>query len=177
MIEFKRITTSDIEYYDFMENLLKTAFPKEEYRELNDLKRYTDSVDIFYNNIILENDTPVGFITYWNFEDFYYAEHFAIDPGLRNGGYGKKVLEALCKTLEQPIVLEVEHPTEEMAERRINFYKRQGFKLWENDYKQPPYRKGDNFLPMYLMINGDLSIQGDYLRVKERIYKDVYGVQ
>ena len=38
MIEFKCITTSDIEYYGFMENLLKTAFPKEEYRELNELK-------------------------------------------------------------------------------------------------------------------------------------------
>lgn len=176
MIEFKCITTSDIEYYGFMENLLKTAFPKEEYRELNELKSYTDNIDIFYNSIILENDKPIGFITYWDFDNFYYVEHFAIDPNLRNGGYGKKVIEGLCKRLEGPVVLEVEHPIEEMAERRINFYKRQGFELWENDYQQPPYRKGDSFLPMYLMINGDLSMQDDYIRVKERIYKDVYGV-
>ena len=64
-----------------------------------------------------------------------------------------------------------------MAERRINFYKRQGFELWENDYKQPPYRKGESYLPMYLMIYGPLTIAADYSRVKERIYKDLYGVQ
>ena len=71
MIEFKTISTSDIEEYQFMESLLQTAFPKEEYRDLNDLKKYTDDIEIFYNNIILEDNKPIGFITYWNFNDFY----------------------------------------------------------------------------------------------------------
>lgn len=176
MIEFKQISTSDIEYYQFMESLLKTAFPKEEYRDLEDLRNYTDDVKIFYNNIILEENRPIGFITYWDLDDFYYAEHFAIDPNLRNGGYGKKVIEALCNALDKSVVLEVEHPTEEMAERRINFYKRQGFELWVNDYQQPPYRKGDDFLPMYIMTYGNLSLDKDYEKIKKRIYKNVYDI-
>ncbi len=177
MIQFKKIRTTDKAYYQFIENLLIDAFPVEEYREIDQFREYVDTKDAFHCNIILEDDKPVGFITFWDFEDFYYIEHFAIDPNLRNGGYGKKVMEGITKQLNRPIVLEVEHPIEEMAKRRISFYERQGFTLWENDYQQPPYRKGDNFLPMYLMVYGDLSIDKDYNDIRKRIYKDVYGAE
>lgn len=175
MIRFQPIRTSDTQLYQFMEDLLTTAFPPEEYRELNELRRYTDHANHFYNNIIFDDDTPVGLITYWDFDRFYYVEHFAIDPTLRNGGYGKKTLEFLCNQLTLPIVLEVEMPIEEMAKRRINFYQRQGFTLWENEYKQPPYKAGDDFLPMYLMVRGDLQCEQDFEAIKNRIYKEVYN--
>ena len=84
-------------------------------------------------------------------------------------------MNALSRNIEKPIVLEVERPIEEMAERRINFYKRQGFNLWENDYHQPPYRKGDDFLPMNLMVYGDLSAEKDYEQVKNKIHKEIYN--
>ena len=44
--------------------------------------------DRFCNNIILENGNSIGMISYWTMGDFYYIENFAIDPSLRNGGYG-----------------------------------------------------------------------------------------
>lgn len=102
MIRFQTISTSDVQHYQFMENLLIAAFPPEEYRELKELREYTDRTGNFYNNIIFDNETPVGFITYWDFNDFYYVEHFAIDPTLRNGGYGKKTLDYLCKNWIAP---------------------------------------------------------------------------
>ena len=85
---------------------------------------YSDSNPLFCNNVIVEDGKPVGMISYWDMGDFYYIEHFAIDPSLRNGGYGKRVLESIQTKLQGPIVLEVEEPTEEMRIRRINFYKR-----------------------------------------------------
>ena len=42
-------------------------------------------------------------ISYWTMGDFYYIEHFAIDPSLRNGGYGKRT--EMIKTIKGPIVL------------------------------------------------------------------------
>ena len=36
MIRFQTISTSDVQHYQFMENLLIAAFPPEEYRELKD---------------------------------------------------------------------------------------------------------------------------------------------
>ena len=174
MLKLQRITTADTALYQFMENLMKQAFPTAEYRDLDELRLYTDSKPHFYNNIIMEENHPIGFFTYWDFDTFYYAEHFAIDPALRNGGYGKQVLDLLCNSLPRPIVLEVEIPVDEMACRRIGFYERNGFTLWPNDYRQPPYRPGDGFLPMRLMVHGTLDNSKDYEYVKGRIYKEVY---
>ena len=41
---------------------------------------------------------PLAFITYWDLM-FHYVEHFATNPALRNGGYGKRTLEHLCEFL------------------------------------------------------------------------------
>lgn len=176
MIRIQPISSADIQHYTFMENLLTTAFPPEEYRELNQLREYTDHMDNFYNNIIFDEDRPVGIITYWDFGSFCYIEHFATTPALRNGGYGKRTLEHLCNQLQSPIVLEVERPTEDIAKRRIGFYQRQGFTLWEKDYHQPPYKPGDGFLPMYLMVHGNLEAEKDYERIKNKLHTVVYGV-
>lgn len=177
MIRLQPINTSDFQHYQFMEELLIDAFPPEEYRELNQLREYTDRVGNFHNNIIFDNDLPIGFITYWDFDSFYYVEHFATNPALRNCGYGKRTLEYLCNYLKQPIVLEVERPIEDMAKRRIGFYQRQGFVLWEKDYYQPPYKPGDNFLPMYLMVHDNLDPEKDYEEIKHKLHTVVYGVK
>ena len=177
MIRLQPISTSDLQHYKFMEELLIDAFPPEEYRQLEQLREYTDRTGNFHNNIIFDDDLPVGFITYWDFDSFYYVEHFATNPALRNGGYGKRTLEYLCNYLKHPIVLEVERPVEEMAKRRICFYQRQGFTLWKKDYCQPPYKPGDDFLPMYLMVHGELDCEKDFETIKKRIHKEVYGVK
>lgn len=177
MISINQIKTVNAEHYNFTEELLTTAFPKEERRELALQREYTDNNPLFFNNIILDKDIPVGFITYWKFEDYYYIEHFAIHPSQRNGGYGKKVLEHLHKTLNAPIVLEVELPNDEMSIRRIGFYERVNYKLWKNEYSQPPYRKGDDYLPMHLMVYGDLYSEKDFDRIKYNLYKEVYLVE
>ena len=89
MIRLQPISTSDLQHYKFMEELLIDSFPPEEYRQLEQLREYTDRTGNFHNNIIFDDDLPVGFITYWDFDSFYYVEHFATNPALRNGGYGK----------------------------------------------------------------------------------------
>lgn len=177
MIEIKRISTHNTHLYAFMESLLIESFPVEEYRELADMRKYTDDMPDFYNNIILDNSVPVGFVTYWLLGDFYYIEHFAISPEHRNGGYGAKLLAHLAQTLQKPIALEVEMPVEEMALRRINFYKRQGYVLWQKEYHQPPYRPGYDKLPMLVMVQGNLDAEKDFEKVKKAIHGKVYGVK
>ena len=156
MIKFQRITTTDAALYKYMEQLMTASFPSEEYRPLEELRNYTDSKPHFYCNIILHQNTPVGFITYWDFGHFCYVEHFAIDPSQRNGGHGKNVLNQLCHQLKKPIILEVEMPEEEM---------------------QPPYKSGDDYLPMLLMAYGDLECDKDFEQVKKCIYREVYNTK
>ena len=134
MIEIKQVKTENQELYGFVEELMHTAFPAQERRDTPQQREYSDSNPLFCNNVIVEDGKPVGMISYWDMGDFYYIEHFAIDPSLRNGGYGKRVLESIQTKLQGPIVLEVEEPTEEMSIRRINFYKRLNFTLHEKPY-------------------------------------------
>lgn len=175
MMKFKRITTKDEALYAFMERLMIASFPAEEYRDLNELRTFTDNKERFYNNIIFENEQAIGLITYWDFDEFYYIEHFAIDPDHRNGGIGKKALENLFQQLNKGIILEVEEPVEEMAQRRINFYQRLDFKLWDKPYLQPPYKKGDDYLPLLLMAHGNLDADKQFENIKSTIYKEVYN--
>lgn len=55
MIRFQPITTSDVQHYKFMEELLVESFPPEEYRQLEHLREYTDRIGNFHNNIIFDD--------------------------------------------------------------------------------------------------------------------------
>ena len=176
MISLRSIRSSDNESYQYMEDLLTNSFPVDEYRELSELKTYTDSVSHFFNTIVQYDEQSVGFVSYWNFSDFHYIEHFAIDPTLRNGGYGRKLIDFLKKKLNSPILLEVELPENETAQRRIRFYERQEFKLWKKKYMQPSYKKGSRPIPMHLMVHGGLSEKSDFEFVKNTLHKEVYGM-
>lgn len=175
MIKLQRISTQDQDLYKFMEDLMVYSFPVEEYRDLKELKNFTDQRKNFYCNIIWQDEKPIGLMNYWDLNTFYYIEHFAIDEKHRNGGIGKQALKHLCEILNSPIVLEVEHPDNAMAERRIRFYERQGFTLWDKPYLQPPYKKGEDFLPLYLMAQGNMDADQYYEDVKRKIYSEVYN--
>lgn len=175
MIELRRILSSDTPEYRFVEALMVRSFPPEEYRDLEELRRFTERNMLFCNNIVCDGAEPVGLVTWWNFGEFRYVEHLAMSPELRNGGYGGAVLELLQSLLPGPVVLEVEIPEEEMAVRRVEFYRRHGFVLWGSEYMQPPYRRGDEPLPMRLMVRGDLDCGRDFDTVRGLIYREVYG--
>lgn len=155
-----------------METLMNTAFPLQERRDIELQQKNIDQNPKFHNLLITDNQKPIGLLTYWNFTDFIYIEHFAIDACLRNKGYGKQVLSTLKERVNLPIILEVEKPTNELALRRIAFYQHQGFVLQDFPYQQPPYRIGDTWFPMRLMTYGivDLSL------ARNTIYKEAYQI-
>ena len=175
MIKLQRINTSH-EHYPFVESLMQTAFPLQERRNADLQREYTDNKAHFYTLVIMEENEPIGFITYWKLDDFHYIEHFAISEGVRNKGYGQEALKQLKEEIEGLIVLEAEEPIDELTKRRINFYQRQGFSLQDIQYQQPPYRKGDDWFPMKLMTLRDKNFSSEFERIKESIYKEAYNL-
>ena len=171
------MTTTDTPEYLFMERLITQSFPIDEYRDLHELRRISENNPNFYNNVVYDGDRLVGIITYWDLGKFYYVEHFAVDPEMRNGGYGMSIMATLLSTMQLPVVLEVERPTEEMAKRRIGFYQRCGFTLWNQDYVQPPYRAGGNPVDLLLMVHGALDEIQDFDHIKKKIHKEVYNYE
>ncbi len=165
--------------YLYVEKLLHSAFPPDERRDDEQQRVNTDRNDKFRCLLIRDFDKPVGLLTYWDFTDFVYVEHFAIDEDLRGGGLGAQAMRMFLKEIDRPVVLEVEmpHTKRDMTRRRIAFYRRQGFSLRRMTYRQPPYREGDRWLPMKIMSTGSAKKWLPMTEtVRDTIYREVYGV-
>ncbi|MDD2954109.1 MAG: GNAT family N-acetyltransferase [Parabacteroides sp.] len=162
---------------DLVEKTYDSSFPEEERRDFSLVRRLLAEDSRFEMYALLREGIYVGFITGWQFEGFVYVEHFAIDESARNGGIGAKAMTSFLALHEDPVVLEVEMPADEMSKRRIGFYERLGFVLDHHVYFQPPYRKGEAFLEMRLMTHGALDLERSFERVKILIHQNVYGVK
>ena len=115
-----------------------------------------------------------GILNYWDFNDFLYIEHLAVNEQYRNQKIATKVLEQL-NSQNKLIVLEVELPNDELSKRRIRFYERNAYSIQPFTYFQPPYRKGEERIKMHLMANTQLPInKTKYDEVISLIEKKVY---
>ena len=75
MIRLQPISTSDLQHYKFMEELLIDSFPPEEYRQLEQLREYTDRTGNFHNNIIFDDDLPFSAISFIIYEKVFGLDH------------------------------------------------------------------------------------------------------
>ncbi len=116
----------------------------------------------------------LGLLTTWEFDDFIYIEHFAIDPTLRSQGYGSEALKAFIHEHGKPIVLEAEPPTDALSIRRIKFYERIGLTLYDFPYMQPAYTEDSH--PVELRLMGTIDTEATPLTdVEQQLHREVYG--
>ena len=130
MFSITRIEKMDDPHYQTVDRLYETAFPYHEKRDERAKQAALDN-ESYHLNAWHFNDIFVGFIGCWQFDDYAYIEHLAIDPSLRSQGFGKKVLERFM--VQHPLtILEIDPLTTEIANRRLRFY--QGLGFVENSY-------------------------------------------
>lgn len=162
---------------DSVEKTYNDSFPEGERRAFTLLRDLLQNETRFYIYVLLRDGIYVGFITAWTFDDFIYAEHFAIDESARNGGIGANAMKRFLSFCDKPVVLEVEMPADEMSRRRVGFYERLGYQLDNQIYFQPPYREGESWLEMRLMTFGEINLKQSFEKVKNCIHKNVYGIR
>ncbi len=138
MITRHRITQQCDPLFQPSWSLYISAFPEEERRSLP-YQLATLQRNDFYFEALYNEDTFIGIIGWWDFAEVRYIEHLATSPLLRNGGYGKRILASFARESNKPILLEVEHPEDELTKRRVGFYERQGFVLNPHHYAHPSY--------------------------------------
>ena len=127
---------------------------------------------------ILSDDVFAGFISYWDFEDFIYIEHFATSKSLRGNGIGGKAIDTFKQSCQgKPVVLEVEMPTDDISKRRIAFYNKHGFTLSELPYMQPAYRPCDAPIELRIMSTDPVFTTKGFDKVTGTIHRHVYGVK
>lgn len=98
----------EIKDFDSFFGLMEQSFSIDEYRIYEEQKVLLDNAEYrIYVKYSTEREI-VGFNTVWNFDEFAYIEHFAVNPRFRNGGIGAGMLDELSETLNKMICLEVE---------------------------------------------------------------------
>lgn len=173
-LKFYRLLSSDDPLFERFSELFQSSFPVNERRPLESLKKIISDESDIYCDAVLRNNVFVGLLVYWDFTDFVYIEYLAVNPDIRGGGIGARVLSQLKDVVRKPVVLEVEPPLNELAKRRIGFYERNGFVLWDNEYFQPSYGLVPG-LELKLMSSGKLAL--DISEAVDVIHCRVYGVK
>lgn len=121
---------------------------------------------------IKNDDFQVGYAILWKLESFYFLEHFEVFEEFRNLKLGSQILSELKEKFGN-IVLESEPSNlNEMAERRIGFYERNGYSIISEDYIQPSYGVGKNSLNLYLLSNFPVE---NISEIVNEIHQEVYN--
>ena len=178
MLEFRRITSAESPYWRHFVELYESAFPLYERRTAEmQLSIVTGEPERFHSFAIVEDDTMVGLFSYWDFGNFAYGEHFAVDEQLRGRRIGERAMTQFVETVGKPVVIEVELPETEIARRRIGFYERIGYVLSNKPYMQPSYGVGQQPLPLALMEYGGNVLETDFDFVVRTIHREAYQVK
>jgi ribosomal protein S18 acetylase RimI-like enzyme len=173
MVEFRKIEEASDPALVLVEESYTKSFPLGERRDFSLLKDLLSCETRFTLYALSHENQHIGFLSFWQFDAFAYIEHFAIDQAVRNKGWGGTVLRRFAEKIN-PIVLETEPPVDEWSTRRLAFYERLGFVPLQRPYLQPPYREGEPWIPLRLMVYGSLPIECRFEQLKQTIYQYVY---
>lgn len=162
--------------FDEIYAIMDVSFPDTE------LRTYEEQQALLNNphyRIICETDELnkiSGILAVWEFDEFRYVEHIAVNPAIRGGGIGRKMMEMYIAQSTKPVLLEVEPASDELTQRRIGFYERLGFHLNTFPYVQPPLRKGNADLELNIMSYPRLLMEAEFKPFRETLYKEVFNI-
>ncbi len=159
------------EYYALMEQ----AFPANERHTAKGHLAEFDAPE--FHSLCYVPDGLHGFINYWELDGFVYVEHFAVQPELRGQGIGAALMAELREKVGNvPLVLEAEPPYDgAMAQRRIAFYERMGFRLNPYEYIQPAMSKGESPVPLVIMSLPEALTEMEFIAIRDTMYRVVYS--
>lgn len=155
--------------------ILEQAFPPSERRSRKGHLKEFEAPE--FNSICYCPDGLVGFINYWDFDEFIYVEHFAVHSEHRGQGTGAALVARLrSRVAGKPMVLEAEPPQDSpTAARRIAFYERLGFVLNGHEYIQPPMSEGQPSVPLVIMSSPQALSEQEFIKIRDTMYCEVYN--
>jgi len=173
---------SQLKQFERVYEIMSASFPVTEYRTKVGQEELLVRPEYRLLTERDEEERIIAFLAVWEFPELRFIEHLAVDPSVRGGGVGNKLVrkcleEQLGEQSVKPTILEVELPKDELSARRISFYERLGFRLNEYSYVQPPLREGGKPLPLKIMSYPRLLTEQEFLACKDILYSKVYRVR
>ena len=127
--------------------------------------------------VFKENDEVLALMAVWEFDDFVYVEHLAVDSKLRGKGVGSELIKNYLNKCDKRVFLEVEPPNCDISKKRVLFYEKLGFSFNDFYYLQQPLNHGDSPFRLNIMSYPESIDEKEFDTYKKDIYKDVYGVE
>ena len=171
MIEIRRIADSNDFEAQQLIVLHGETFPQyERFHGTSLLAELTDNACTMHFNAVYEDGVLAGFFNYWDLGNAYYIHLIAVYPAMRNRKVGQQILDWIVASLHRPVFLESEVPFDEITARRLDFYKRNGFKeLAEDPEILSSNRKGGH--PQCLMGTRPVADLDAYLKeIRDVVY-------
>lgn len=175
-IHLKIADESDL---DQIYEIMRLSFPYQERRAKYDVKKLLNEREEVFLKIV-DNSKIVGIIAYRDFSKIRFFEYFAVHPDYKGRGIGsvalKNFISDFLQSDNETLVLEVEKPIDEIARRRIAFYKSFDFRLNDYDYNQPNYHTAKP-VPMFLMTYKKSLSFSEFNIIKNKLYDVIYANQ
>lgn len=134
-----RITDPNDAVYPDLRTLYERSFPVYEKRtEIHQIAALKD--ERYYLLCFLEQDQLIGFFGYWEFADYIYIEHYAINTDIRGKGYGTQLLKQLLSETDKTVILEIDPVIDEISQKRLRFYQNLGFVENSYTHEHPAYQ-------------------------------------
>ncbi|MCZ9893287.1 GNAT family N-acetyltransferase [Brachyspira hyodysenteriae] len=113
----------------------------------------------------------------WLLEEFAYIEYFAIERKYRCMGYGSAALKKLMKIHDNIILEVVPEDTNDLAYRRVNWYRSLGFYLYNDTYPYPYFLDNGEvtFIDFRLMSSNELTSY-EYKKIVNLLHKNIYNL-
>ncbi|WP_174479802.1 GNAT family N-acetyltransferase [Paenibacillus borealis] len=162
--------------FDEIFAIMEASFP------VSEIRTYSGQQALLANpnyHLYTEKDAAgrtLAFMAAWEFPELRFVEHIAVNPDIRGGGIGKKLMNSYISRSDKPVLLEVEPPEGEMEQRRIGFYERLGFYLNPYTYVQPPLRAGQADLPLRIMTYPRAVTLKEFQHFRDILYTEVYQI-
>ena len=169
-----KLEVMTVQEFDAVYHLMEQSFPRDEYRPYERQRAVLDDPAYRIHVLRGENGGIAAFITLWSLGDVAFVEHFAVEPSLRGGGIGSRLLSEIKGLYPGMICLEVELPETDMARRRIGFYERNGFVLNHYPYEQPAYDEQRAGVPLLIMTTPRAIDEKEFARMRDALYRRVY---
>lgn len=160
--------------FDEVFEIMEKSFPRDEYRDYHEQKALLKQDNYHIYGVLNEENKIKAFIALYLLNDWAFIEHFAVLASYRNQGLGQLILNEIHDFIDVPLCLEVELPLNDLAQRRIAFYKRNGFFLNEYHYVQPAFSSSRNPITLYLMTSKQALNEEQFQQVKRKIMKNIY---
>lgn len=164
-----------MELNDELKQIYEDSFPSDERREWLEISELIQQPNFNIYRIFI-NDELIGLISVWNLSQVIFIEHFAIHKKWHGKSLGTQVINLVITETDKTVIVEVEEPINDTAQRRIVFYERLGFVVCNGIYYQPPYSAEKNKVKMLLMSYPNLLTTIEFTKAKSLIYRIVYKV-